>query len=236
MTGMERSVPVPPKPGYRRIRAALFDLDGTLIDSVTFLRGAFRDFLDSAGIAGPVDPREYDGLPIRQIAAKLLPDKGRPEESAKIADEYLAIIQHAYEHILQPVAGAQEVLTTLRGRGLRLGLVTSAVDKMVCPLLARIGWGEVFDVVVSGDRVGRTKPAPDCYVAALTSLGLAADDAIAVEDSANGILAARGAGLTVIGVSPADHAASLRLAGAVQTVAAIGDVAALVLQQETAGD
>jgi HAD superfamily hydrolase (TIGR01509 family) len=213
----------------------LFDLDGTLLDSVSFLRGAFQDFVNSSGIAGPVDPREYDGLSIRGIATALMRGSDHPEKSAQLADKYVRIIQHAYEANLQPFSGASDVLTSLQKRGLKLGLVTSAIDKMVAPLLARIGWGAIFDVVVCGNGVSQTKPAPDCYLAALASLSLAPEDVVAIEDSANGVLAARGAGLTVIGVSSADHAAVLRAAGAWHTVAAIENVADLVFSGESAG-
>lgn len=217
------------RPANQRVRAVLFDLDGTLLDSVSFLRGVFQNFVNSSGIAGPVDPKDYDGLSIRDIATALLRDSGRSEKAAETADKYIGIIQHAYEQNLQPFSGAKDVLTCLQQRGLRLGLVTSAIDKMVAPLLARIGWGAIFDVVVCGNGVNQTKPAPDCYLAALASLCLPPEDVVAIEDSANGVRAARGAGLTVIGVSPADHAAVLRAAGASHTVATIDHVADVVL-------
>jgi beta-phosphoglucomutase-like phosphatase (HAD superfamily) len=107
---------------------------------------------------------------------------------------------------------------------------------MVAPLLARIGWGAIFDVVVCGNGVNRTRPAPDCYLAALGSLSLPAEDVVAIEDSANGVVAAKGAGLTVIGVSSADHAAALRAAGASHVVTTIDHVADAVLSWETARD
>jgi len=214
----------------------LFDLDGTLLDSVSFLREAFQNFVNNSGTAGPVDPKDYDGLSIQGIAAALLRDSGRSEKAAEMGDKYVRIIQHAYEQNLQPFSGANNVLTCLQERGLRLGLVTSAIDKMVAPLLARIGWRTIFDVVVCGNGVSETKPAPDCYLAALASLNLPPEDVVAIEDSANGVRAARAAGLTVIGVSPADHAAVLRAAGASCIVATIDHVADVVLSWGSARD
>jgi sugar-phosphatase len=224
------------RPRRGRAQAILFDLDGTLLDSLSFLRRAFQNFLNDAGVTTPVDPKDYDGLSIHGIAAAVLQHSGRRQEAAAITDGYIGVIQHAYEETLQPVSGAGDVLTCLRNQGLRLGLVTSAVDKMVGPLLARIGWGGMFDVVVCGDRVGRSKPAPDCYVVALKSLGLTPEDAIAIEDSANGVLAARGAGLTVIGISSGNHAAALRAAGAAETIAALTQIPGIVFAGGSARD
>ena len=65
------------------------------------------------------------------------------------------------------------------------------------------GWRGVFPVVVAGDMVARKKPAPDAYLLALERLERSAEACIAIEDSRNGVLAARGAGLRVIGVSSA---------------------------------
>ena len=226
----------PDKPVNRQARAVLFDLDGTLLDSVSFLHAAFQNFVNNSGTAGPVDPKDYDGLSIPGIAAALLRDSSRSDKAAEMADEYVCIIQHAYEQNLQPFSGARHVLTCLQQRGLRLGLVTSAIDKMVAPLLARIGWGAIFDVVVCGNGVSQTKPAPDCYLAALASLSLPPEDVVAIEDSVNGVRAARAAGLTVIGVSPADQAAVLRTAGATHTVATIDHVADVVLSWGSARD
>lgn len=210
-------------------RAALFDLDGTLLDSVGFLRGAFQDFLASTGIDDAIDPAAFDGLPIREIVNSLLLTRGPLSSASASADAYSKAVRSAYEQHLLPFAGADEALQRLQRHGLRLGLVTSAMDFMVSPLLARIGWGRIFDVVICGNAVEHTKPAPDCYRAALALLGLPGEQVVAVEDSLNGVRAARAAGLTVIGISTSDRAPLLRAAGAVAIAAAASEVADMIL-------
>jgi HAD superfamily hydrolase (TIGR01509 family) len=213
----------------RRPLAALFDLDGTLLDSVGFLNDAFRRFLASAGIPGPVDAAAYDGLSIAEIADAVLWGRDLPRDAGQLSSAYLNGIQYAYEQRLQPFDGAGSALQRLRNQGFRLGLVTSAVDSMVSPLLARIGWGSIFDAVVCGDGIKQRKPAPDCYHAAMALLQLPADRIIAVEDSPNGVLAARAAGLTVIGISAGDRGAQLRAAGAIEVVRAATHAAEIML-------
>jgi HAD superfamily hydrolase (TIGR01509 family) len=95
--------------------------------------------------------------------------------------------------------GVERLVAQARGRGLRTAIVTSASRAWVDEHLRRVGLDAGWDCVVGaeGDR-SRAKPAPTVYLEALERLGLAAHEAVAVEDSPNGIRAAKRAGLTCI--------------------------------------
>jgi len=91
-------------------------------------------------------------------------------------------------------------LDQARELGLRVGLASSSTGEWVTTYLKRLGILERFAVIATGDRVPRSKPDPAVYRLALAELGVDAADAIAVEDSPNGITAAKAAGLTVVAV------------------------------------
>ena len=96
-------------------------------------------------------------------------------------------------------------------------------------MLDRLGWRNNFDAIICGDSSRKGKPHPDPYLAALGILGLAADRAVAVEDSVIGVRSAHAAGVRVIAVVPPDRAPKARKAGA---VAAIGSLDRLLSMLE----
>ena len=97
--------------------------------------------------------------------------------------------------------GAVELLARLGELdGVALGLASNSPRYLVDDALATAGMTDVFDVIVTSDDVERAKPAPDIYLLACERLGVEPADAVALEDSASGIAAAKAAGLTVIGV------------------------------------
>lgn len=96
-------------------------------------------------------------------------------------------------------AGLRDLLTEAKALGLRLAVCSSSTPKWVLGHLERLGLRELFDHVQCRDRPElRAKPAPDLYVAACAGLGVRANEAIAFEDSRNGMLAAQAAGMRCV--------------------------------------
>jgi HAD superfamily hydrolase (TIGR01509 family) len=97
--------------------------------------------------------------------------------------------------------GAVELVARLRELGgVALGLASNSPRYLVDDALRTAGLADAFDAIVTSDDVERAKPAPDIYLLACERLGVKPADAVALEDSASGIAAARAAGLAVIGV------------------------------------
>lgn len=113
-----------------------------------------------------------------------------------------------------------------RAAGLRLAVATTTSAPNV-EALCRACFGraaaQVFDVIAAGDAVAAKKPAPDVYVLALARLGLAPQQAVALEDSRNGLLAAQAAGLACI-ISPSAYTAGEDFGGATRVVAEFSDL------------
>ena len=101
---------------------------------------------------------------------------------------------------LDVMAGIRDYLSEGRRLGLRLAIASSSPRDYVEAHLARVGLGEGWDVVVCREDAPRAKPAPDLYLRAVELLGVAPHEALALEDSPNGIAAAKEAGLWVVAV------------------------------------
>lgn len=111
-------------------------------------------------------------------------------------------------------AGLRELLIEAKSRGLRLAVCSSSTPKWVHGHLDRLGLSTFFDHIQCRDRPDlRAKPAPDLYLAACAGLGVRPDDAIAFEDSRNGMLAAQAAGMRCV-VVPNELTIAMDLDGA----------------------
>lgn len=100
--------------------------------------------------------------------------------------------------------GCAELVDAGKARGLRLAVASSSTASLIDAVLARFDLAPRFDVVVSGDRVARAKPAPDIFLLAAERLGVTAGDAVVLEDSLAGVRAAVAAGNPVIAVPEHD--------------------------------
>ena len=200
------------------LKALVFDVDGTLAETEEAHRAAFngrfarwglpwhwsrsdyRQLLKTTG--GKERIRAYQaGLPAP--ARRLDDDEIAQLHKEKTAD-YGAILA-AGGLALRP--GVAELIAAARANGLKLAVATTTNTPNV-EALCQCCWGkpatEVFDVIAAGDMVSAKKPAPDVFLLALEKLSLPASACIAFEDSRNGVLSARGAGLRVL-VTPSAY-------------------------------
>jgi HAD superfamily hydrolase (TIGR01509 family) len=131
--------------------------------------------------------------------AELAHQLGRPVDHTAIR----AKRRHRFAELIADqsiLPGVQDCILEARKLGLRLGLASSSSRDWVTDYLMQLGLDSHFEVIKCGDEVERTKPDPALYVAALQALKVRADEAIALEDSANGVLAAKRAGLYCVAV------------------------------------
>lgn len=184
------------------IKAVVFDFDGLILDTETSDYESWREtyqiyggelprelWNSNIGAIGLFDP--YNHLE-EQVGRRLDREKVMAERRRR--DEELLAAQ-----VVLP--GVEAYLTEAREMGLGIGLASSSKHEWVDPHLSRLGLRDYFDVVRCRDDVGdRGKPDPAVYQAAVDSLGVAAGSAVAFEDSPNGALAAKRAGLFCVAV------------------------------------
>lgn len=188
--------------GRFAVSAVLFDLDGTLLDTVEDLAEAANRTLSELARS----PRSIDE--IREFVGKGIPNLVRrcmTEGMAASEDEIQSAIVRFRVHYAavngsrsQVYAGVIDTLEAMRGSGLALACVTNKAEAFTRPLLDRMGLAQYFPVVVSGDTLAVKKPDPAVLLHACEQLGVSQHDALMVGDSANDASAARAARIPVL--------------------------------------
>lgn len=183
-------------------RAVLFDLDGTLLDTIADLADAANLMLAELGRPprGVAEVHSFVGKGIPNLVRRCLTE-GTSASEAEI-DTAVAVFRRHYA-VVNGVSttiypGVVETLQTLRGRDIRLAVVTNKAAAFTLPLLERMDIAHYFDTVVSGDTLPVKKPDPATVRLACARLGVAPGEALMIGDSANDALAAQGAGMPVL--------------------------------------
>jgi HAD superfamily hydrolase (TIGR01509 family) len=182
------------------IDAVIFDLDGVLVDSEPVWSEVRRGFVDAHGGRWAEDAQErMMGMATAEWAAFLHDELQVPlpvdDLAAGVVD---AMVEHYGRHPpLLP--GAVEAVRRLAPRW-PLGLASSSPARLIDVVLEAAGLVSLFAAVLSTEEIGRGKPAPDVYLAVAQGLGVPPGSCAAVEDSTNGLRAARAAGMRVIAV------------------------------------
>lgn len=203
---------------FENIDAILFDLDGTLVDSVPDLAAATDAMLIdmSRAAAGEALVREWVGNGAERLVKRALTGKMDGEPPATELEQALPLFMEHYQSHLQGQSrlypGVKESLADLQERGLALGLVTNKPERFIAPLLEALGIAEVFAVVVGGDTLADKKPHPAPLLHAARQLGVESAAALMVGDSRNDVLAARRAGMQIVCVPYGyNHGEDIRL-------------------------
>jgi len=180
--------------------AVLWDMDGTLVDTEPYWMAAETPLVERFGGTWTHEQSLQlvgSGL---DDAARVLQDAGVRLQVPEIVDALTAeVLAQLREHGVPFRPGARELLRALRDADVPTALVTMSMRRMADEIVDLIDF-DAFDLVIGGDDVTRPKPYPDPYLHACEALGVAPTDAVAIEDSPNGLRAALAAGIPSIGV------------------------------------
>ena len=180
--------------------AVLFDFDGTLANSLDVLEAVYHEFLQLHGVEGSAEEFARLNGPALPEVVELLRQAHDLKPSARdLFSLYTQLLTAKYESV-EPFEHAESLLRFVKERQIQCALVTSTYRTLLNGFLQLHQWIQYFDKVVTGDMVEHSKPSPDIYNRALKDLGVEARRSIAIEDSKNGIQAARDAGLVVVAV------------------------------------
>jgi HAD superfamily hydrolase (TIGR01509 family) len=180
-------------------RALVFDMDGLLVDSEPLWHEVEIAFAAARGGTWTHEMAlECTGTGIGQVVHIMGRKFGfEVDEARDVAEIENHFVSRVHGLSLKP--GAMAILDEVRGR-VPVGLASSSARMLIDAILQHFGLQKYFDVTVSGREVRRAKPHPDVYLRAIELLGVPAAESLALEDSRNGVRAARAAGMKVIAV------------------------------------
>jgi HAD superfamily hydrolase (TIGR01509 family) len=180
--------------------AVVFDLDGILIDSEHVWDDVRQELAEERGGRWHDEAsRDMMGMSSPEWSRYMHDVIGLPETPEEINAEVVRRMESLYRERLPLIPGAAEAVERLAARW-SLGLASSSNRELIDFTLDVSGLGRWFDATVSSEEVPRGKPAPDVYLEAARRLSARPDRCAAVEDSENGILSARAAGMRVIAI------------------------------------
>lgn len=186
----------------RCFKAALFDVDGTLVDSLPALVGGLGDTFERFAGQRPSDDdiRALIGLPLRtQLRMMGLPEP-EPAQLQTMVDFAIDRFE-ANKHLERPIEGAIATLRLCRRLGIRTALVTSKNERELAGFLPRFAAADAVDTTVSASDVAHPKPDPESARLACARLGVAPEEALMIGDSIYDLRCARDAGVTPIAVA-----------------------------------
>lgn len=182
-----------------QIKAILFDMDGTLANSLPKLFDFYCNFMSKFQLQGtPTEFKELMNLSLTEVVA-LLKERYHLEISKEeLYQLYIESLDHYYEHVIQPYDDVHPFIEYATQQEFKLALVTSASAHLAEKFLISQELRSQFHAIITSKNGRRDKPAPDNYLEALQVFNISAQEAIAIEDSTSGLTAAITAGIPTI--------------------------------------
>lgn len=182
-------------------RYCIFDMDGTLVDSMGYWHALSMDFLRQYGIS-PIPEQLAAIAPMTMLeSARYFMDTfGLPGPPERMVGEFVAIMGRHYREDIPLKPGAGCYLSQLKDTGARLCVATATAAPLARACLNRLGVDGMFEFLLSGETLGAGKDRPDLYLAASERLGAAPADTAVFEDAFFAAATAKGAGFYTVGV------------------------------------
>ena len=183
------------------MQAVIFDLDGTLIDSMWMWKQIDIDYLARHGHPLPEDLQDcIEGMSFSETAVYFKERFGLKDSLDIIKDDWNRMAYDIYVNEVPLKPGVLEFLQYLKKQGIRTGIATSNSKELLMAVLESLGIAEYFDELHTSCEVEKGKPAPDIYLLVAEKLGVKPENCLVFEDIMQGILAGKAAGMKVCAV------------------------------------
>ena len=187
--------------------SVIFDMDGVLVDSEPLWRRVMIKGFSEAGVPfSDEDCRKTTGQRFTEVVASWvkhhqLVNVSPSQLENKIIDSLIQLI--AIEG--KPMTGVLNLLSFCKEKGLKVGLATSSSHRLMESVLNKLNVTDLFDVAISAEHMKYGKPHPDVFINCAQKLGVLPIECLVIEDSLNGVIAAKSAQMSVIAVPDQEH-------------------------------
>jgi len=185
-----------------KFKAVIFDLDGTLIDSMGIWTQVDVEFLQRRNISVPDDLFKdmKEGNSFIEVAEYFIQKFALQDSPQEIMDEWTEMVAEHYRKDVKLKSGAKEFLDFLEQNKIKMGIGTSNNEHLTEIVLKANGINKYFDSIVIGKEEIKGKPFPDIYLKVASELNIKPNDCLVIEDVLVGVQAAKNAGMTVFAI------------------------------------
>jgi HAD superfamily hydrolase (TIGR01509 family) len=184
------------------LEAVIFDMDGTMVDSLPHHHKSWDVFFEMQGIK--MEPAAFDRIhhgTLYDIMPRIFGSHLTQQESYALGMIKEQAFRELYKNDIQPLTGLLTLLQQIKAAGLKIGLATAADNTNVDFTLDALGIRHFFDAIVSSDMVKEGKPSPAVYLQTAQLLSVMSAKCLVFEDTASGVEAAIAAGMKVVGIT-----------------------------------
>ncbi len=183
-------------------KAAIFDMDGTMINNMTYHKKAWQEFLRKHDI--DLSEEEFahkiSGKKNDQIFEIVFGRALSKDEELQYTEEKESLYRELFKPHIAEIAGLRQLISTLHQHGIKTAIATTAPAKNRDFALKELGLQDAFEVILGDEHVSQGKPHPEIYQSTAQQLGVAPNECLVFEDSPPGVASGKSAGMTVVGI------------------------------------
>jgi len=201
------------------IKGVIFDMDGTIVDSLPYHHEAWRIFFEENKVEDFSEKlKKYKGGGTLDLMKAVYGNIYSIDELKKMSDDKEIIFRKIYKGNIKPIEGLLEFISELKSKNILVGLASNAIRKNVTLTLNELDVYDLFDSIICGDEVSFGKPNPEMFDKTVIGFNLKKDDCVIFEDSIEGVEGAVNAGINVIGVTSSNSSDILNNAGCIASI------------------
>lgn len=198
------------------IKGIIFDMDGTIVDSIPYHYEAWKKFFNEKKIADfskKLDTFKDKGGSTLDFMRSIYGNLYSKKELKKIIEEKEIVFRRISKGKIKPISGFIEFLNFIKSKNILVGLASNAIKKNVSMIINELEIYDHFDSIICGDEVINGKPNPEMFNETIDRFNIDKSECLIFEDSLEGVLAAKNSGIKVIGITSSNSNKVLTDAG-----------------------